>query len=1144
MKHWLSVFWGAAGLAALSAAAAPPRPNILFILTDDLGFGDVGVFHQNLRQAAGVRSQPWFFTPQLDALAAEGAQLTQHYCPAPVCAPSRASLLLGVHQGHANVRDNQFDKALANNHTLATTLGQAGYTTACIGKWGLQGSAVTAPPDWPAHPLNRGFDYYYGYIRHSDGHEHYPKEGLYRGVKEVWDNRTEMSAGLDQCYTTDLFAARSKQWIRDHHATNAAAPFFLYLAFDTPHAVLELPTQSYPAGGGTNGGLQWLGTPGQMINTASGTVDSYRHPNYAGATWDHDNNPATAEQAWPDVYQRYATSVQRIDDCVGDLLQLLRDLDLDDHTLVVFSSDNGPSVESYLPENYAANFFDSYGPFDGIKRDCWEGGIRVPTLARWPGTIPAGQTNTVPSGFWDWMATFCELAGVPAPARSDGVSLVPSLTGRGTQQPSTVYVEYFNNSSTPSYAEFEPAHRGRPRNQMQMLRLGDMVGVRYDITSHADNFEIYNVVSDPKQTTNLAGQPAYAALQQQMKDTVLRARRPDSAASRPYDSELVPAVNPSPVTQGVAWRACLQTTPWVPELTWLTPVATGHTNRPLLAVRPRDEDVGLLFAGYLQVPGGGDYTFHLAADTGAVLRLHEATVIDADFGYLGGSEVSATIRLQAGKHPFRLYYARGTAGSPALNLQWSGPGIVKQAIPDSAFYRDGTAPPGPPSALDDHASTTAGVPVLIDVLANDWDDGTPQSLALQGVGNGQAGQCVIEAGQIRYTPTPGFLGDDSFPYTVTDGQDPATGRVTVAVFYQNSNLVWLPFNHSSGWVVEESGGLPMGVLFGYPDGTSPWGTGRYGRGLQFDGADDRCALTGYKGVTGTAARTVAFWARVPAGVSNRPTFISWGANNGSGASLLGRRFDLLLDNNNGYRLRAEFNGGGMNFSTADLSDLRNDQWVHCAIVVPSGAQMQDVLGYLNGQPATGVFAGTAGNETRAVDTDPVHDVQLGDWQSGDRAFAGWMDEVRLYDRALSAGEVAALAGATAESAAAWHRRYFGDAPLEWAGDDDGDQQTRLNEYAFGGQPQLPNLAPRVDFAWPVDRLQLTFTRRLAGTHELAYQLEWSPDLALWLNLNVNEIAAVPGSDAPGFERVTIEVPPVVPARNLQFIRLRATLPGT
>src|SRR5690606_38069180 len=155
----------------------------------------------------------------------------------------------------------------------------------------------------------------------------------------------------------------------------------MYLAYDTPHAVLELPTQAYPEGSGLNGGIQWLGKPGHMINTASGTVDSYMYPQYARATYDDDNNAATPEVSWPDTYKRYASVNCRIDEQVADILQLLKDLKIDDNTLVVFTSDNGTSAESYLPEPYKPDFFNGFGPFDGIKRDLYEGGVRVPAIA-------------------------------------------------------------------------------------------------------------------------------------------------------------------------------------------------------------------------------------------------------------------------------------------------------------------------------------------------------------------------------------------------------------------------------------------------------------------------------------------------------------------------------------------------------------------------------------------------------------------------------------------------------------------------------------------------------------------------------------------------------------------------------------------
>jgi arylsulfatase A-like enzyme len=695
---------------------AADRPNIIFVLCDDLGYGDTGAFFQKMRQTAANSSEPWMMTPQLDTMATEGLQLRSHYCPAPVCAPSRASLLLGTHQGHANVRDNQFDKALADNYTLATVLKDAGYATACVGKWGLQGSGGT-PAAWPAYPTKRGFDYYFGYVTHGDGHEHYPKEGLYSGAKKVYDGDTEVSVQLDKCYTTDLFTARSKKWIADHQTANPTQPFFLYLALDTPHAVLELPTQAYPAGGGLTGGLQWTGTSGAMINTASGTIDSFYHPDYAAATWDHDNISTTAEQAWPDVYRRYATCVRRIDDAMGDLVKTLKDLSIDSNTLIVFTTDNGPSKESYLTEKYDPNFFNSFGPFDGIKRDVWEGGIRVGATVRWPAGAPANRVSNLPCQFHDWMPTFAELAGTPVPAVSDGTSLVPTLKNTGVQKPPQVYVEYFEGGTTPNYPEFLAAHRSRRRNQMQAIRVGDFVGVRYNIASATDDFEVYNIISDPQQATNLAS--SRASLQQQMKDTVLRLRRPNTSAPRPYDAALIPPIATAAVTGGIAWKEYSHTNDYLPDLLLSTPIATGTSTRPDLAVLSRRDDVAALITGYLQVPSDGTYTFYLNSDTRAYLRIHEASVIDADFGYVGGTERSASIDLKSGRHPFRLYYARRTAGTPALSLQWQGPNFTRQAIPDGVYLRDGTGGGNiPPTAVDDKVKTTRNTPIAISPLAN------------------------------------------------------------------------------------------------------------------------------------------------------------------------------------------------------------------------------------------------------------------------------------------------------------------------------------------------------------------------------------------------------------------------------------------
>ena len=670
---------------SLTTKSTPKKPNIIFILVDDMGWGDLGVFWQKQRMQANDRSEPWQFTPSLDAMAANGAMLTNHYCAAPVCAPSRASLMLGVTQGHANIRNNQFDKELQETFTMSSVLKEAGYTTSLVGKWGLQGTDVEAP-NWPAHPMHRGFDYSYAYIRHGDGHEHYPVEGIYRGKKEVWEGTKEVSSGLAKSFTTDLWTAKAKNIIQQQGGKDK--PFFMYLAYDVPHAVLELPTQAYPKGGGLKGGLQWLGTPGKMINTASGVPDSYIHPDYAKATYDHDKNPATPEVAWPDVYKRYATLCRRIDDGIGDIMQLLKDMKIDQNTMVVFTSDNGPSVESYLKEEYEPTFFNSFGPFDGIKRDVWEGGVRMPTLVQWSGTIPADQVISQPSALYDWLATFADAAQVPVPARTDGVSLLPSLTGKDTQKQGIVYIEYENNGATPKFDEFSATHRGRRRNQMQKIRLGDFVGVRYNIKSANDDFEIYNVVTDPQETRNLAGEPAYAYLQKAFKEKVTQVRRPDMEAPRPYDMAMMSAVENPKVVPGVQWMAHEGTFPWVADLTDKATPLSGNT---------ADGDIGkieltegmITEMGYIKIPKDGTYQFTMNGNGSYLFRLHDAMIIDRTYPDQPKLKMatSGIVHLKAGYHPFRIYFHKTGNGKPNLDWTWQSQDIDEQPIPAAALFR-------------------------------------------------------------------------------------------------------------------------------------------------------------------------------------------------------------------------------------------------------------------------------------------------------------------------------------------------------------------------------------------------------------------------------------------------------------------------
>ncbi|MBC9797185.1 sulfatase-like hydrolase/transferase [Sinomicrobium weinanense] len=664
-----------------AAEAEPVKPNIIFILTDDLGYGDIGIFFQNQRKEKGDRSEPWLETPYLDAMAEEGAQLTQHYTAAPVCAPSRASILLGVNQGHSNVRDNQFDKALEDNYTMANVLKQAGYRTVAIGKWGLQGKGDG--PDWPSHPLKRGFDAYYGYIRHRDGHEHYPKEGTYRGPKEVYENYKEVSESLDKCYTGDLFTARAKKYITEHRENHKNKPFFMYLSYDTPHAVLELPTQAYPEGRGLNGGLQWQGKPGEMINTASGEVDSYVYPEYENATWDDDKNPDTPEVPWPDTYKRYATVNRRIDDQVGDLIQLLKDLEIDQNTLVIFTSDNGPSKESYLSKDeyveYSPEFFNNFGYFDGIKRDTYEGGLRTSTIAFWPGTIPAGSVVNSPSISYDWMPTFAAAAGTTAPVRTDGISLLPSLTGKGKQEESRIYVEYFHPGTTPSYAEFGENHQNTRRKQMQMIRIGDMAGVRYNITSAADDFNIYNVVDDPAQQNDLAGQ--HTDLQDLMKARVIQMRHTDASAPRTYDNALVPAAPGKSLVNGLMAKSFRNDLPWIPSAPE-NPVAVARIDNPGEA---QFEGNLVCLEGYIKIPEDGKYRFSVNTDKKCFMRLHDISVIDGDFNKDRDREYE--VSLSKGYHPIKLY-VMGDQPVTGKNLQlmWKYADREGSAVPPSAFY--------------------------------------------------------------------------------------------------------------------------------------------------------------------------------------------------------------------------------------------------------------------------------------------------------------------------------------------------------------------------------------------------------------------------------------------------------------------------
>ena len=493
-------------------------------------------------------------------------------------------MLLGQHQGDCPIRDNQFDKALPNNHTLASVLRQAGYHTACIGKWGLQGKLAD---HYPGHPLRHGFQEFFGFLEHNSGHTYY--HDAKKPLRDGWD---DVTAQYQDIYSTDLFTAGQK-FIADHAAAHAGQPFFLYLAYTAIHVPLHIPGNPYPAGGGKNGGVQWPLAP------TAATRDTWIHPDYR-------------DTGWPEPMMRYATMARRLDDGVGDLLQLLRNLGLDRNTLVILSSDNGPeNALSADPRN-----FDSWGPFDGFKRDCWEGGVREPTIAWWPGRVPAGTVSDVVSGFWDWMPTLANVAGLVPPAQADGVSLLPTLTGVGRQRSrGYVYGEYFVNSKTPACDDVFARKGVTGRGQQQMLRVGNLVAIRTQITSHHDPLRLYNVRTDPHEDHNLAAASNPAELAR-LKDMMLTVRRPEPSAPRPYDDELLPAVAVRGATSGVLDCAAFEGRwPWVPDFDALTTVRASRVSGLDLAARTRDDDIGL-HSTVTSAPADGQYTFYVTSDAG------------------------------------------------------------------------------------------------------------------------------------------------------------------------------------------------------------------------------------------------------------------------------------------------------------------------------------------------------------------------------------------------------------------------------------------------------------------------------------------------------------------------------------------------
>lgn len=473
----------AAAVIAATALVAANRPNIVYILADDLGYGDLGCYGQR-----------YIKTPNLDRLAREGMRFTQHYSGSPVCAPSRCVLLTGKHTGHAAVRDNYelggWERGAregqlplpADTPTLARMLKAQGYATAAIGKWGLGGPETTGEPN------RAGFDLFYGYLCQRLAHNYYP-DHLWRNRAQVMLDNPYFSAhqklqgdpedpasyagykGND--YAPDLMAKEALGFIR----ANKDRPFFLYAPFPVPHAALQVPEDSVAP--------------------------------YVGVLPDQ---PYTGDKGYlphPTPHAAYAGMISRMDAQIGQILALLKELNLEKNTLVIFSSDNGATFNGGTD----TPFFKSNGSLRGLKTQLYEGGIRVPMIARWSGTIPQGTTSDLPSAFWDVVPTVAELVGCKPLPGTDGISFAPTLFGRpGQKRHESLYWEYHSGGG------------------WQAVRWGDWKGIRRNAHKSPDGpIELYDLARDVAETKNVAAQ--HPDVVQRIADLMRSSRAPSFVAA-------------------------------------------------------------------------------------------------------------------------------------------------------------------------------------------------------------------------------------------------------------------------------------------------------------------------------------------------------------------------------------------------------------------------------------------------------------------------------------------------------------------------------------------------------------------------------------------------------------------------------------
>ena len=474
LTNALMLAGGAAMAASCSTNEKAPQklPNVVFVLADDLGWGDLGCYGQQL-----------FETPNIDALAARGLRFTQCYSGTTVSAPSRSCLITGTHSGHTAVRGNRELEPEGQyplpegSQTLFRDLKAAGYTTAAFGKWGLGYIVSTGDPQ------KQGVDRFYGYNCQLLAHSYYPDH--------LWDNSTRVELE-DNCdavpygqgtYSQDLIHGKALEFLEQQSGSDK--PFFLWYPTIIPHAELIVPEdeiiQKYRG--------RYPETPYHGIDQG---MPGFRKGGYVSQEYPH----AT-----------FAAMVGRLDKYVGELVAKLKAEGLYENTVIIFASDNGPHLEGGADPD----FFNSNGPWRGYKRDVYEGGIRVPMIISWPGHIVEGGQTDFMCSFWDMMPTLRELTGVASAEGMDGVSLLPLLEGREDKQKQHEYL----------YFEFQEAG-GR-----QAVRKGPWKLVHMNVRSENARYELYNLDVDPGETQDiLADNPEKVA---ELQAIMQEAHVPDPA---------------------------------------------------------------------------------------------------------------------------------------------------------------------------------------------------------------------------------------------------------------------------------------------------------------------------------------------------------------------------------------------------------------------------------------------------------------------------------------------------------------------------------------------------------------------------------------------------------------------------------------